>query len=147
MRGSVRFAMVIAVPNLVDCKVTQGSVTHTWTQYGFGTFSDWTTTFKAAPAQLEVSSGGATLLTQSVTLTTGPLVIALRPDNVPSGHQWPPTAKSIELIAASYVPTPAGSAGVRLFNLSPVSDNYQQSVASVAYEYYVCRQCSCSCHY
>eukprot|EP01046_Picozoa_sp_COSAG06_P054121 COSAG06_NODE_9543_length_1874_cov_4.378028_2_plen_109_part_00 len=50
----------------------------------------------------------------------GPLVIALRPDNVPVGHQWPPTPTSIELIAASYVPTPAGSSGVRLFNLSPV---------------------------
>ena len=31
---------------------------------------------------------------------TGPLVIALRPDNVPVGHMWPPTAVSIETIAA-----------------------------------------------
>jgi hypothetical protein len=54
-----------------------------------------------------------------VALTTGPLVIALRPDNVPVGHYWPPTATSIELIAASYTPTPAGTSGVRLMNLSP----------------------------
>ena len=58
---------------------------------------------------------------KTVTLTPGPLVIALRPDNVPVGHNWPPTATSIETIAASYVPTQSGTAGVRLFNLSPVS--------------------------
>ena len=101
--------MVIPVPNLVDCTVTQGGVSHTWSQYGFGDFSEWLTTFKAAPATLHISSGGALLLSQSVSLTTGPLVIALRPDNVPVGHQWPPTATSLELIAASYLPTPAGS--------------------------------------
>ncbi len=127
---SLRFGMVIPVPNLIDCKVTQGSVTYTWSQYGFGMFSDWITLFKAAPATLEISSGGALLLTQSVTLTTGPLVIALRPDDVPTGHQWPPTATSVELIAASYVPGPAGSASVRLFNLSPVrNNNLQQHLA------------------
>ena len=96
---------------------------------------------------------------------TGPLVIALRPDNVPVGHMWPPTAVSIETIAArcetppfflslflakncrstvcqdrlgtntrqknsqhpggiphSYVPSPSGTAAVRLFNLSPTYD-------------------------
>lgn len=45
--------------------------------------------------------------------------MALRPDNVPVGHNWPPTDTSIELIAASYVPSPAGTASVRLFSLSP----------------------------
>ena len=125
--ASLRFAMVIPVPNLVDCTVTQGGVSHTWSQYGFGDFSEWLTTFKAAPATLHISSGGALLLTQSVSLTTGPLVIALRPDNVPVGHQWPPTATSLELIAASYLPAPAGSSGVRLFNLSPVSSQTHPS--------------------
>ena len=72
-------------------------------------------------AAVTIASGGKTLLTKTVTLTPGPLVIALRPDNVPVGHNWPPTATSIETIAASYVPTRAGTAGVRLFNLSPVS--------------------------
>ena len=61
----------------------------------------------------------ACMSSQTVTLTTGPLVIALRPDNVPAGHVWPPTATSIETIAASYVPVAAGQSGVRLFNLSP----------------------------
>jgi|EP01046_Picozoa_sp_COSAG06_P054122 hypothetical protein len=74
MHDSLRFAMVIPVPQLVDCTVTQGSVTHTWSQYGFGTFSGWITTFKAAPAQLKISSGGVTLLTESVSLTTGTVV-------------------------------------------------------------------------
>ena len=62
------------------------------------------------------------MLTTSATLTTGPLVIALRPDNVPAGHIWPPSAVSIEAIAASYTPGPSGSAAVRLFNLSPTYD-------------------------
>ena len=36
----LRFAMVIPVPNLVDCTVTQGATTYTWKGYGFGKFSD-----------------------------------------------------------------------------------------------------------
>ena len=51
---------------------------------GFGQFSDWITEFTAAAATLTVATAGKTLLTKSVTLTTGPLVIALRPDNVPA---------------------------------------------------------------
>ena len=117
----LRFAMVIPVPQMVDCTVTQGAVTHTWSAYGFGDFSSWITTFAAASATVTIASGGKTLLSKTVTLTPGPLVIALRPDNVPVGHNWPPTATSIETIAASYVPTQSGTAGVRLFNLSPVS--------------------------
>jgi hypothetical protein len=118
----LRFAMVIPVPNLVDCTVTQGATTHTWSSYGFGHFSDWITVFKAAPATISIASGGKTLLNRAITLTTGPLVIALRPDNVPVGHIWPPTAVSIETIAASYTPAPSGAAAVRLFNLSPTFD-------------------------
>jgi hypothetical protein len=53
----LRFGMVIPMPQLVDCTVTQGSVTHTWSQYGFGKFSDWITTFKAAPATITIASG------------------------------------------------------------------------------------------
>jgi hypothetical protein len=49
--------MVIPMPQLVDCTVTQGSVTHTWSQYGFGKFSDWITTFKAGPATITIASG------------------------------------------------------------------------------------------
>ena len=30
----LRFAMVIPMPQLVDCTVTQGSTTHTWSGYG-----------------------------------------------------------------------------------------------------------------
>lgn len=118
----LRFAMVIPVPNLVDCTVTQGSTTYTWSSYGFGHFSDWITAFKAAPATISIASDGKTLLNKAIVLTTGPLVISLRPDNVPAGHMWPPTGVSIETIAASYTPAPSGAAAVRLFNLSPTFD-------------------------
>eukprot|EP01052_Picozoa_sp_SAG31_P033015 SAG31_NODE_3680_length_3993_cov_1.941463_3_plen_410_part_00 len=118
----LRFAMVIPMPQMVDCTITQGSVSHTWSQYGFGQFSDWISTFKAASASLTIATGGTTLLTQQVTLTPGPLVVALRPDNNPPGHYWPPTKTSIELIAASYSPTPTGTSGARLMNLSPDTD-------------------------
>jgi hypothetical protein len=114
--------MVIPVPDLVDCTVTQGATTYTWSSYGFGHFSDWITVFKAAPATINIASGGKTLLDKAIALTTGPLVIALRPDNVPEGHMWPPTAVSVETIAASYTPAPSGAAAVRLFNLSPTFD-------------------------
>eukprot|EP01051_Picozoa_sp_SAG22_P013437 SAG22_NODE_1504_length_4277_cov_4.550503_3_plen_432_part_00 len=116
----LRFAQVIPISNLVvDCTITQGTTTHVWSGYTFGRFSDWIAVYKAASATLTVEVAGKVLLTKTVTLTTGPLVVALRPDNVPVGHYWPPTDTSIELVAVSYVPSPAGTAAVRLFNLSP----------------------------
>jgi len=118
----LRFAQVIPLSNLeVDCTIVQGSTSHSFVGYRFGEFSDWVSVFKAAPATITIASGGKTLVTTSVALTFGPLVVTLRPDNVPVGHFWPPTATSIELIAASYTPGPAGSANVRLFNLSPTT--------------------------
>ena len=116
----IRFAQVIPLSNLeVDCTITQDGVTHTWRSYSYGDFSDWATIFGPGAATVTIASDGKTVLTTSVTLTSGPLVVALRPDNVPSGHYWPPTQTSLELIAGSYTPGRAGTANVRLFNLSP----------------------------
>ena len=65
-----------------------------------------------------------------VALTPGPLVVALKPDNNPVGHNWPPTNTSIELVAASYIAAPPGVAAVRLFNLSPDTALAGMSAAS-----------------
>lgn len=103
----LRFANVVPVSNLVvDCQITQGTTSHKWTRVAFGEFSPWIDVFKAGSATLTISEGGRTLLTKIVPLARGPLVIALRADNVPDGHYWPPTDASIELIAASYTPGP-----------------------------------------
>ena len=127
----LRFAQVIPVSNLVvDCKLTQGSTAHTWQAYKYGEFSEWTTIFKPGAAELTITVDGKTVLTKAVALTPGPLVVALRPANVPVGHYWPPTATSIELIAASYVAGAAGTANVRLFNLSPTTAGAGMTVGS-----------------
>ena len=74
--------------------------------------------FTNGPAQIAIFTTGNTfpLITVTMPLTPGPLIIALRADS--TAHLWPPTATSIETIAASYVPAPRGSAEVRLFNLA-----------------------------
>lgn len=64
----LRFGMVIPMPQIVDCTVTQGSITHTWKSYGFGKFSDWITTFAAAPATVTIATGGSTILTKVILL-------------------------------------------------------------------------------
>ncbi len=109
----IRFANAVPSSNTLDCKITQGTTTKTWSSYKFAQFSDWSQTFKVGPSQIEISSGGKTLLTVTMPLTPGPLVVVVKDD-------WPPTKQSaIETIAASYNPVPKGQAGVRLFNLAP----------------------------
>ena len=86
----------------LDCKITQGSVSKTWSGYKFAQFSDWSQTFKVGPSSIEISSAGKTLLTVSMPLTPGPLVVVVKDD-------WPPSKPSaIETIAASYNPVPKG---------------------------------------
>eukprot|EP01052_Picozoa_sp_SAG31_P012347 SAG31_NODE_720_length_12587_cov_15.393114_11_plen_323_part_00 len=109
-RPYLRFAQVVPITNLVvECQIKQGNAVHVWSDYQFGRFSEWIDTFEAGSATLTISESGNRLLTKTVSLTTGPLVVALRADNVPSGHYWPPTEGSVELIAASYTPGPAGT--------------------------------------
>ena len=118
----LRFGMAIPVDARVDCTVTQRGVSHTWSNFGFGEFSNWTDSFGEGVAQvtLAVAGGGSPLLSRHVTLPPGPLVLMLRADiSQGSGHYWPPTVNSLEPIAASYTPSPSHSAAVRLFNLSP----------------------------
>ena len=79
----------------LDCKITQGSVSKTWSGYKFAQFSDWSQTFKVGPSSIEISSAGKTLLTVSMPLTPGPLVVVVK-------DEWPPTKQtSVEAIAAS----------------------------------------------
>ena len=118
----LRFAMAIPVAHRVDCTVVQGSKTHTWTGYGEGNFSQWVEVFAPGAATVSIAAvgSGQPLLSKTVVLTPGPLLLALRADNRRGpGTYWPPTEQSLEPIAASYVPSAEGTAGIRLFNLSP----------------------------
>lgn len=117
----LRFAMVIPDAHTISCTITQGKTVHTWQDYVFGDFSDWVEIFSNGAAEIEISCGGSVVLSQPITLTPGPLVVALRAP--PAGLMWPPTTTSIEAIAASYVPSAAGESEVRLFNLSPGLEN------------------------
>ena len=99
--------MAIGVAHSVDCTITQGSTAHTWSAYKFGEISEWISVFHAdMEATIKISSGGKLLFTHKAMLTPGPLVVTLKPDNVPAGHSWPPMCQqggacSLELIAAS----------------------------------------------
>jgi len=112
----IRFANVVP-SKLADFTATlaQGSISHTWNCYSFPMFSEWDIrTFQVGPATLTVNSckGGTQLLKQSITLTFGPLLIALT-------GGYPLNNNTVETIAASYVPRPRGKSGVRLVNLAP----------------------------
>ena len=83
---------------------------------GTGTFTVWETTG---------GTRGAQLLSTSIPLTPGPLVVVIK-DGCPNrgsptnkcAPAWPPSkSTAVETIAASFVPPKSGSA-VRLFNLA-----------------------------
>ena len=111
-------------------RITQGAISHDWTDYHFGQFSGWVDVFKVGTGTFTVwaSSGGtrgAQLLSTPIPLTPGPLVVVIKdacPDRNAPGSKcaeaWPPVkATAVETIAASFVPPKTGSA-VRLFNLA-----------------------------
>eukprot|EP01043_Picozoa_sp_COSAG02_P058348 COSAG02_NODE_7246_length_3098_cov_4.532844_3_plen_225_part_00 len=110
----IRFGNTIPSSNVIDATVTQGDTSHTWSKYRFSQFSDWLNIFSAGAGQITVKdhSSGKILLTATIPLTPGPLLVVVK-------DFWPPrAAKNVETIAASFSPPKAGSA-VRLFNLAP----------------------------
>jgi hypothetical protein len=141
----IRFGHTIPVNNHVDVQISQqqGSVaiTHTWSDYSFGSFSDWTNVFKPGSGTITVwenvegKRGPQLYQLEHIPLTPGPLVVVLKVaasqvQNV-SGY-WPPTLPdAIEAIAASYVQG-ANTSKVRLFNLSPDTKGCGMAVGGVA---------------
>eukprot|EP00660_Eupelagonema_oceanica_P017877 gene17877-18270_t len=114
----IRFANAIPTDNTIDCTITQGNKSRTWTAYKFAQFSDWSQDFQVGQGTIALSSGGKPLYTATRLLTPGPLVVVVKED--PGATGWPPrTDGCLETIAASYPPIPSGTAGVRLFDLSP----------------------------
>jgi len=112
----IRFGNVVPSNNSVDAVITQGSTTYTWSQVAFGQFSGWVEVFAEGTGTIQIyennGARGALLLTTTIPLTPGPLVVVTK-------DYWPPAHPyNIETIAASYTPNPFSS-GVRLFNLSP----------------------------
>ena len=129
----------IASTSAVDATITQGSVSKTFRNYRFSQFSPWTSIFHGGTGTIEVREhgSGTALLTATIPLTPGPLVIVIK-------GAWPPTKPTaVEAIAASFTPPKTGSA-VRLFNLAldvpfaklldgagkPLADQVQYSLGS-----------------
>jgi len=114
----IRFGHTVPTEEAVDCVITQGTVSYTWTEYQFGRFSEWIQVFGVGNAKIDIYhnvNGQRQALLVSVTrlLTPGPLVVVIK-------DYWPVSVDSnVETIAASYVPPAAGMSGARLFNLSP----------------------------
>ena len=110
----IRFGNTIPSSNVVDATITQGDTSHTWSDYRFSQFSEWLNIFSPGAGQITVKdhSSGDVLLTATIPLTPGPLLVVVK-------DFWPPrAAKNVETIAASFSPPKVGSA-VRLFNLAP----------------------------
>ena len=124
----IRFGNTIPVANKVDVVISQTNATFTWTAYGFGQFSGWVEVFHIGTGTMDVYENvngqrGPLLLTAEIPLTPGPLVVVTK-------NYWPPNNQftSIETIAASYVPPVGPDTGVRLFNLSPDTEQVGMSV-------------------
>lgn len=133
----IRFGHTIPSSNNVDAVITQASTKFTWTNYQFGQFSGWVEVFEDGYGTIDIyqnngGTRGALLVSTTIPLTPGPLVVVVK-------DFWPPKqASNVETIAASYVPFSSGS-GARLFNLSPdtvsagMQVNGQALVDSVKY--------------
>ena len=108
----IRFGNAIASDDVIDATITQGAVSHTWNAYRFAQFSDWVSVFHGGQGTITLKdASGATLLTTTIPLTPGPLVVVVK-------GSWPPKEQaSVETIAASFVPPKNGSK-VRMFNLA-----------------------------
>jgi hypothetical protein len=110
----IRFGHTIPSANKVDATIKQGNNSYTWKNFAFGQFSNWVEIFHNGDGEITITEvGGSKLVTKTIPLTPGPLVVVIK-------DLWPPLkASSIETIAASYVPEPIPTdSGVRLFNLA-----------------------------
>lgn len=121
-RPYIRFGNTIPSDHKVTATISQGNMSKTWENYGFGHFSAWTEIFSPGHGEIEVweSVGGNAksklLIKKQIPLTPGPLTVVTK-------GMWPLNeTTNIETIACSYVPT-IGDSGVRIFNLSPDTQN------------------------
>lgn len=128
--------------NRVDVQITQQTPAsghnHTWVNYGFGEFSNWTSAFEVGTGAVTVwenvgGTRGAELLSVSdIPLTPGPLVVVLKCINAKDTCAWPPASTqlggSVETIAASFTPVAQGAVA-RLFNLAPTTPAAAMAVA------------------
>jgi len=125
----IRFGHTIAASHNVDAVITQGTTSYTWTNYAFSQFSTWVEIFQNGYGNITIyennkGSRGPALMTKTIPLTPGPLVVVIK-------DYWPPSvASNVETIAASYIPIDSG-AGVRLFNLSPDTPSSGMKVGGV----------------
>jgi hypothetical protein len=128
-----RFGHTIPVAHHVDIEISQPgppAISHTWTNYKFGDFSDWVNVFKPGSGTIKVwentgGTRGPLLYTlPGIPLTPGPLMVVLKVASSQVSNAtgyWPPALPdAVETIAASYVQGQTNSK-IRLFNLSPVS--------------------------
>ena len=99
----LRFGNAIASPHSVDAEIVQGTTTFSWSNYRFGSFSDWVLKFQAGAGTINVYENaggvrGGLLLSTKIPLTPGPLVVVVK-------DTWPPNKPTnVETIAASFVP-------------------------------------------
>ena len=129
----------LPIQKVIDVEITQvlqrqlggeaaaTAVTHTWTAYKFGNFSNWVSVFKPGSGSITIWEnnegvrGKQLYHLDHIPLTPGPLIVALKiaqdqdPSN-PSTFYPPNQADQVETIAASYPPF-NDHASVRLFNL------------------------------
>jgi hypothetical protein len=125
-RPYLRFGHTIPTSHKVNAKVTQGTTVYEWKDYPFAKFSHWVEIFAVGDAVVTIYDAATSkqLLTTTISLTPGPLVIVTK-------DYWPPAYPyNIEVIAASYPPAKSGS-GVRLFNLSPDTPSADMSSGGV----------------
>jgi hypothetical protein len=122
-RPYIRFGNTVPSGNFVDAVISQttkkdGNISYTWSNYGFSQFSGWVEIFDIGYGTVKIyqnigGSRGSLLVETSVPLTPGPLVVVVK-------DYWPPKqASNVETIAAAYAPPTSPDSGVRLFNLSP----------------------------
>ena len=64
----------------MDATISQGAITHTWAGYRYAQFSDWVSIFHGGTGQIVITDHGTgkTLLTTSIPLTPGPLVVVIK---------------------------------------------------------------------
>ena len=93
----IRFGNAIPSTHAVDATITQGSISHKWSNYRFSEFSDWVSVFHGGKGTITITdhAAGTKLLKVQIPLTPGPLVVVVKDD-------WPPTKQTaVEAIAAS----------------------------------------------
>eukprot|EP00666_Eupelagonemidae_sp_cell4sb_P010521 gene10521-1438_t len=74
----IRFASGVPSQHAIDCVITQGNLSRSWTGYRFAQFSDWSQDFDVGHGTIALSSGGRQLVSVDRLLTPGPLVVMVK---------------------------------------------------------------------